>query len=61
MRLSTSNLTKPEEKKVELEEKKPDSEMAYKIKLLVFFIVSFFLVFNAMTPTRKCAPPKRNR
>ena len=47
------------ESSLRLPEKKPEDPM-YKVKLIVFFIVSLFLMYEAMTPSRK-VPYRRKR
>ena len=45
------------ESSVKLPAKKDDGESMYKLKMIGFLIISFFLMYWAMTPTRK-APYK---
>ena len=41
-------------------EKEDPSESMYKVKMVLFLLVSFLMMYWAMTPTRKC-PYKKNR
>lgn len=47
------------ESSLKLSEKKPEDNM-YKIKMVIFFLVSFFLMYEAMTPSRK-VPYRKKR
>ena len=38
---------------IKLQEAPKEDDWGYKIKLAIFFVVSIFLIFNAMTPARK--------
>ena len=49
--------TKSESKKKEEESKGSGSGM-YNIKIIIFLLLSFFLMYEAMVPSRR-APPKK--
>ena len=42
------------------EEKKEQSNFGYNLKIIIFLVFSFFLMYEAMTPSRR-APYKKNR
>lgn len=51
-RLYTHESAKVLESSVRLPQKKPEDNM-YKIKMVLFILVSLFLMYEAMTPSRK--------
>ena len=59
MRSSSIHLQKVQDKSVKLDGQAAGSDMSYKIKLVIFFLVSLFFIANAMTPARKAPPPKK--